>query len=87
MKTDKEIEEILEDFNSIEIKPNEAIDKLLNLHIVRERYIDFALWLTKYQYRKKEHTHPKNVGKWWSDYDDTGYLTDEELIREFLNAL
>jgi hypothetical protein len=31
----KEIEKILEDFNSMEIDPNEAIDKLLNLHIVR----------------------------------------------------
>ena len=30
----KEIEKILEDFNSMEIEPNEAIDKLLNLHIV-----------------------------------------------------
>ena len=30
----EEIEKILEDFNSMEIEPNEAIDKLLNLHSV-----------------------------------------------------
>ena len=30
----EEIEKILEYFNSMEIEPNEAIDKLLNLHIV-----------------------------------------------------
>ena len=30
----EEIEQILEDFNSMEIEPNEAIDKLLNLHSV-----------------------------------------------------
>jgi hypothetical protein len=33
----EEIEKILEDFNSMEIEPNEAIDKLLNLHIVSQQ--------------------------------------------------
>ena len=82
------IENIVADYKrKVQHLENDMVNELCDLHIVRERYIDFALWLTKYQYRKKEHTHPKNVGKWWSDYDDKGYLTDEELIREFLNAL
>jgi len=34
----EEIEKILEDFNSMEIEPNEAIDKLLNLHSVSHSY-------------------------------------------------
>lgn len=33
----KKIEKILEGFNNMEIEPNEAIDKLLNLHIVSQQ--------------------------------------------------
>jgi hypothetical protein len=61
--------------------------KNLTIDSVRERYIKFAVWIQEKHYYKKTTTHPKNIGKWWSDYEDNGYLTDEELLREFLNAL
>ena len=47
-------------------------------------YIDFAVWIQENHYIKKVKAHPNNIGKWWSDYVDTDYLTDTEILIEFL---
>lgn len=52
-------------------------DKKLNLNI------DLANWIQEKEYSKKKHTHPNKVGKWFSNYTDSGFLTDDELLSEY----
>jgi len=61
-------------------KNNEVLD------LVSNRCTEFAAWIQEKQYNKKMITHPNNVGKWYSDYEDNGYLTDKELFNVFLNV-
>jgi len=46
--------------------------------------IEFAEWLNKNQWVKKEHTHPNKAGKYWSDKWGE-YMTIEELFEMFKN--
>ena len=70
----KEIEKILEDFNSMEIEPNEAIDKLLNLHSVSdlftlEEVINYTDWRDNVPYQFN--------GVSWVYYDKNNTLTEK----------
>lgn len=44
--------------------------------------INFAEWLSENEWRKKNHTHPKNIGKYWSDLF-CEYKTIDELFNLF----
>jgi hypothetical protein len=44
---------------------------------------DFADWVSEKGYRKRTHTHPSKVGKWYSEIQDTGYLSTQELVKLF----
>ncbi len=43
----------------------------------------FADWQAEKGYTKRMYTHPDKVGKWFSETQDTGYLTTKELVQEF----
>lgn len=45
--------------------------------------IDLANWIQEKEYSKRKHTHPNKVGKWFSNYTDSGFLTDDELLSEY----
>lgn len=46
-------------------------------------YTDFANWIQEKEYSKRKHTHPNKVGKWFSNYTDSGFLSDDELFSEY----
>ena len=46
-------------------------------------YIDFANWIQEKEYSKRKHTHPNKIGKWFSNYTDSGFLSDDELFAEY----
>ncbi len=43
----------------------------------------FADWVAEKGYSKRKYTHPSKVGKWYSEVQETGYLTTKELVQEF----
>jgi hypothetical protein len=44
--------------------------------------VEFAEWIAKHEFVKRTLTHPKNVGKWWSNvYCE--YKTIEEVYNLF----
>ncbi len=46
--------------------------------------IKFAVWIAENKFEKKTHTHPNKIGKWFSNNNDLGFLTDEELYKYFV---
>jgi len=49
---------------------------------VKSVSVYFAEWLSKNEWKKKVHTHPKNVGKYWSEIH-CEYLSIDELYDKF----
>ena len=46
--------------------------------------IKFAEWLSDNEWIKRAHTHPRNVGKYWSD-KHFSYKTIEQLYDDFIS--
>ena len=58
------------------IKP--AVEKPISVEC-----INYANWISENDYVKRKHTHPNKIGKWLSNNNDKGYLSDEELLKEY----
>jgi hypothetical protein len=56
-------------------------------NITTETAIGFAEWIALKRYSKRYYTHPNKVGKWFSDYEDNGYLTTSELFTIYIEQL
>jgi len=53
------------------------------LDAVKMVAVNFAEWLSKNEWKKKAKTHPKHIGKYWSDIH-CEYKTINDLYEMFL---
>ena len=54
--------------------------------ITKETAVGFAEWLSENEWEKKEKTHPKHVGKYWS-HVICEYETIDELYDIYVESL